>query len=46
MSISEKSKTGFYLEVDFEYSNEWHELHNDYQLALENFAVSSDMLSK
>ena len=45
-SISEKSPIGYFLEVDLEYPDELHELHNDYPLALEKLAVSSDMLSK
>ena len=46
MSISEKSLIGYFLEVDLEYPDELHELHNDYPLAPEKLAVSSDMLSK
>ena len=47
MSINEKSDNiGYILEVDLEYPNELHELHNDYSLAPEKLAVSSDMLSK
>ena len=46
MSINEKSPIGYLLEVDLEYPDKLHELHNDYLLALENHAVSSDMLSK
>ena len=46
MSISEKSPIGYILEVDLEYPDELHELHNDYPLAPEKLAVSSDMLSK
>ena len=45
MSISEKSPTGFFFEIDLEYSDGLHELHNDYPLAPEKHAVSSDMLS-
>ena len=45
MSISEKSPIGYFLEVELEYPDELHELHNDYSLAPENLAVSSDMLS-
>ena len=45
-SISEKSEIGYFLEVDLEYPDELHELHNDYPLAPEKPAVSSDMLSK
>ena len=46
MSISEKSPIGYFLEVDLKYSDELHELHNDYPLAPEILAVSSDMLPK
>ena len=46
MSISENNSIGYFLDVDLEYSNELHELHNDYPLAPEKLAVSSDMLSK
>ena len=45
-SINEKSEIGYFLEVDLEYPDELHELHNDYPLAPEKLAVSSDMLSK
>ena len=44
--ISKKSDTGYFLEVNLEYLDELHELHNDYPLAPEKLAVSSDMLSK
>ena len=46
MSINEKSPRGYFLEVDLEYPDELHEFHNDYPLAPEKLAVSSDMLSK
>ena len=45
MSINKKSDVGYFLEVDLEYPNELHELHNDYPLAPEKLAVSNDMLS-
>ena len=45
MSVNEKSYTGYILEVDLEYPDELHELHNDYPLAPEKLAVSNDMLS-
>ena len=32
-SINEKSEIGYFLEVDLEYPDELHELHNDYPLA-------------
>ena len=44
MSVSEKSLVGHFLEVDLKYPDELHELHNDYPLAREKLAVSSDML--
>ena len=46
MWISEKSKIGYFLEVDLEYPDKLHKLHNDFPLASEKLAVSSDMLSK
>ena len=44
-SSSENSWTGYILEVDLEYLEELHKLHNDYPLAPEKFAVPYDMLS-
>ena len=46
MTISEKSLTGYLLEVDFKSPDELYELYNDYPLAPEKLAVSSDMLLK
>ena len=46
MSISEKNKIGYILEVDLEYPDILHELHNDYPLAPEKIAFSGHMLSK
>ena len=45
MPINEKSEIGYFLEVDLEYPDELHELHNDYPLAPEKLAVTNDMLS-
>ena len=45
-SVSEKSPIGYFLEVDLEYPDELHELHNDYPLAPEKLAICSDILSK
>ena len=45
-SINEKIEIGYFLEVDLEYLDELHELHNDYPLAPEKLAVTNDMLSK
>ena len=46
MSINEKREIGYFLEVDLEYPEELHELHNDYPLAPEKLVVTNDMLSK
>ena len=51
ISISEcnsidKSPIGYFLKVDLKYPDKLHELHNDYPLAPEKLAVSSNMLSK
>ena len=45
-SISKKSPMGYFIKVDLEYPDDLHELHNDYPLAPEKLAVSSEMLSK
>ena len=45
MTISEKNPIGYFLEIDLEYPDELRELHNDYPLAPEKLAVSSDILS-
>ena len=41
----EDSKKGLILEVDLEYPNELHDLHNDYPLAPEKVKVTENMLS-
>ena len=45
MSISENNPIGYSLEVDLEYPDPLHKLHNDYPLAPEKLAVSSNMMS-
>ena len=45
VSIREKTLIAYFLEVDLEYPDELHELHNDCSLAPEKLVVSSDMLS-
>ena len=45
-SISENSSDRQILEVDLEYPDELHELHNDYPLAPEKLEISHNMLSK
>ena len=44
VSINKKGDVGYFLEVDLEYPNELHELHNDYPIAPEKLAVSNNML--
>ena len=46
MSIYDKSSIRYFLEVDLEYPDELHKLHNDFPLTPGKFAVSNDMLSK
>ena len=45
MPIAKKSHTGYILEVDLEYPDKLHVLHNDYPLAPEKLAIPYDMLS-
>ena len=45
MSINRKSDAGYILEVDHEYPNALHKLHNDYPLAPEKHTVNNDILS-
>ena len=44
-SISEKIPKAYNFEVDLEYPDELHVLHNDYPLAPEKLAIPYDMLS-
>ena len=44
-SISEKGPVGYILEVDLQYPDKLHALHNDYSLAPEKLAIPYDMLS-
>ena len=44
-SVSINSPIGYKLEVDLEYPNELHELHNDYPLATEKLKITQNMLS-
>ena len=46
MSINEKNLIRCFLEVDLEYSDKLHKLHNDYPLDSEKIFVSSDLLWK
>ena len=43
-SISEKGSIRYILQVDLEYPDELHVLHNNYPLALEKLAIPYDML--
>ena len=45
-SISENSSIGYILEVDLEYPNEMHKLHNDSPLAPKKLEITQNMLSK
>ena len=44
-SITKNSLYGYILEVDLEYPDELHNLHNDYPLAPEKLEITYDMLS-
>ena len=44
-SINEKNLIGYILEVDLEYPDELHALHNNYPLATEKLAIPYDMMS-
>ena len=43
--MGEKSPMGYVLEVDLEYPDELHALHNDYSLAPEKIAIPYCILS-
>ena len=45
LANEQNSPTESILEVDREYPDELHELHNDYPLALEKLEISHNMLS-
>ena len=45
-SIGGNSSIGYILEVDLNYYDKLHELHNDYPLAPEKLEISQNMLSK
>ena len=44
MSIYKKRDVGYILEIDLEYPNELHKLHNDYPLPPEKLTVTNDIL--
>ena len=43
LNADENSENGFIVEVDLEYPEELHDLHNDYPLAPERVSVGNDM---
>ena len=44
-SISQNSSNGYILEIDLDYPDKLHELHNDYLLAPEKVEINHNMLS-
>ena len=44
-SISKDSPDGYILEVDLEFPDSLHDVHNDYPLALEKREITNEMLS-
>ena len=46
MNIKTNSSTGYVLEVDLEYPQELHDIHNDYPLAPEKISIPKECLSK
>ena len=43
-SVSENSSVGYIIEVDLEYPDELHVLHNDYPLAPEKLAIPYEII--
>ena len=46
MNIKSISSTGYVLEVDLEYPQKLHDIHNDYPLAPEKINIPKEWLSK
>ena len=45
MNIKSDSSAGYILEVDLDYPQELHDIHNDYPLALEKINIPKEWLS-
>ena len=45
MNIKSNSSTGYVLEVDLDYPQELHDIHNDYPLAQEKISIPKEWLS-
>ena len=45
MNIKSNSSTGYILDVDLEYPQELHDIHNDYSLAPEKINIPKEWLS-
>ena len=45
MNIKSSSSTGYVIEVDLEYLQELHDIHNDYSLASEKINIPKNWLS-
>jgi hypothetical protein len=45
LNVDDDAPTGYILEVDLEYPDHLHDLHNDYPLAPESVLITEDMLS-
>jgi hypothetical protein len=46
LSLKDNGKKGYLFEVDLEYPNELHDLHNGYALCSENKIITNDMLNE
>ena len=46
MRVKNNRSTGYAIEVDLEYPQGLHDIHNDYPLALEKINISKEWLSK
>ena len=46
MNIEDEGDEGYIFEVDLQYPEELHDLHNDYPLAVEKLSITENMLSE